>query len=185
MGKRHVTHLLVRYVHGQLRPAQRAWVINHVRTCARCRAALAREERLAGDLRREVPSLGQPRPAQLAKVWAGVWQDVNTPRPRSRASGWTLLPGLSMALVIVLVVMVALPLVAQRDVRAEAAPFQARPETQQPASPAPAVTEEAPVQSVAAQGQPQATVAYAIPAGASPAPIPRQTVSPAVPVGRQ
>ena len=85
MRDRHVTHLLTRYVSDQLRPAQRAAVINHVRTCPACRAALAREERLAADVQRELPYFGQAGAGQLAHVWAGVWQEVGPSRARRRA----------------------------------------------------------------------------------------------------
>ncbi|MCD4686283.1 MAG: zf-HC2 domain-containing protein, partial [Anaerolineae bacterium] len=45
MFNRHVTHLLTRYVNGTLRASLKARVVNHVRVCDSCRAALAREER--------------------------------------------------------------------------------------------------------------------------------------------
>jgi hypothetical protein len=181
---RHVSHLLTRYVHDQLSPAQRARVINHVRTCPDCRAVLAREERLATDLRREMPHFGQPRPAQLAHVWAGVYQDMNTPHHRSRprnggGSAW--LSGLGVAMAMLLMLMVALPLVAQSEVRAEAAPRQALPVST--ASPTAGITDEAPTQrSVTfadnAPALPRATVALVVRVGASPVPMPQATVSP-------
>jgi anti-sigma factor RsiW len=87
MRNQHITHLITRYIHGQLRPSQRARVVNHVRTCAACRAALAREEGIASDLRREMPGIGTAaRSAQFAQVWAGVWQEVGGPRARAKAT---------------------------------------------------------------------------------------------------
>ena len=171
---RHVNHLLIRYVHGQLRPAQRARVVNHVRECPACREALAREDRLISELRREMPAFGQPRPAQLARVWAGVCEEVSPGRQSHHGFNW--LPGLSLVLAVMLVLVVALPVLAQSGVRVEAAPRQARPVST--SSPTPGVldtidTSEAP--SLAQQFElPQATIAYAV----SPAPMPEATVSP-------
>jgi hypothetical protein len=183
MHSRHVTHLVIRYVHGQLRPAQRAQVINHVRGCPDCRARLAREERVAADLRREMPLIGQACGVQLAHVWAGVWHEIGSPRPRSRPGGTFWLPGLSAALAVLLLAALALPLLAQSGLRAEAAPFQARPINT--GSPTPGVTGEATADRHAAalagagMPQPQATIAYAMEVGASPVPVPVSTASPA------
>jgi hypothetical protein len=184
MSGRHVTHLLARHVHGQLSPARRAQVINHVRVCAACRAALAREERLAADVRREMPQFGQPRPAQLAHVWASVWDELGPQAGgrsrrstvRERVHGWPWLPGLSMILAALLLLAVALPLIAQSDIRVEAAPLQPRPVST--ASPTPGATDTVDAfarSSVAAY--PAATVAYA-PGGASPVPMPGTTQEP-------
>ncbi len=178
MIDRHVTHLLTRYLHGQLRPAQQARVANHVRRCARCRAALAREERLAASLRRDLPALGQPRPEQLAGVWAGVLSELGAPQSRPagmRFARW--LPGMSMALGLLVLLAVALPLMAGGDLRVEAAPMQPRPVNT--ASPTPGATDTL----VAALVLPQATIALALPgeemeAGATPAPVPGIVVSP-------
>lgn len=186
MQSRHVTQLLTRYVHGQLPPAQCAQVINHVRTCASCRAALVREERLAARLRREMPMFGQPTSGQLAHVWAGVWGEVAGPRRRGGMSGSTWLPGLSFVVAALLVVMVMLPLVAQNGVRAEAAPLQPRPaELNEAGSPTASLTGDAVTQNALAvereqtPATPAVTVAY-VPnsAGASPVPVPRVTQSP-------
>jgi anti-sigma factor RsiW len=181
MAGYHITYLLTRYVHGQLRPAQRARVINHVRVCPDCRAALACEEQLANDLRRELPRLGEATARQLAGVWAGVWQEVSAPRrpPRSAPMMW--LPGL---LAMVLVLAIALPLLVQGSARAQAAPSQAHPVST--ASPTPGVSETGEAhfyghgagQNGVDLPQPQATIAQAIIAGASPAPVPEATVSP-------
>jgi hypothetical protein len=181
MSSHHVTHLVTRYVHGQLRAVQRARVINHVRSCADCRASLAREERLADDLRREMPRMGEPRARQLAGLWAGVWEELSAPRrpPRSVPLMWV--PGL---LAMMLVLAIALPLLVQSSARVQAAPSQARPVST--ASPTPGLleTDEARVfgqytgQSGSDLPEPQATVAQAIVVGATPAPVPAATVSP-------
>jgi anti-sigma factor RsiW len=179
MRSHHITHLLSRYVQGQLRPAQRAEVVNHARECERCRAALAREERLVADLRREMPLIGQASAGQLSQVWVGVWQEIGSPgAPRSGGlPGW--LPGLSLALVMLLVVVIALPVIAGSELRAEAALTQALPQDIATASPTPGVTDEARVVGAdAAMPLPQATVAFAGSMWASPAPVPRVTVSP-------
>jgi anti-sigma factor RsiW len=184
MRDRHVTRLLTRYAHGQLSPAQRARVINHVRNCDHCRMVLAREERLAADLRREMPLIGQLRPGQLAHVWVGVWQEIGTPprQPRTRSGGSIWLPGLGIALTMLLVLIIAVPLVAQNEVRAEAAPRQALP-ILSTASPTPGMTDEAPPRAGVNEIRPQATVALMVEVGASPAPMPEATISPEARIG--
>lgn len=181
MRSRHVTHLLTRYVHGQLRPAQRARVSKHVRSCVDCRVALAREENLAADLRREMPFIGQASAGQLSHVWAGVWQEVNTTRPRSRRNGSSLLPGLGAMIAVLMLVMVAIPLLVQGGVRAEAAPLQAIPQlTVATASPTVGVTDEANGQQVNSD----VTVAYRlVNMEATPAPVPGATTSPEAYIG--
>lgn len=183
---RHVTHLIASYVEGRLSPAQRAQVVDHARVCARCGAALAREERIAAQLEREMPRLGEPRAEQMSRVWADVWQQVQAPRstPRSRYAGvW---PGLSMALAVLLMIALALPLVAQGGMRAEAAPFDTGSNlVRSTASPTPggtsAARETTPEVGVAS-AQPAATVALLAPTvGASPAPMPVSTVLPGEP----
>jgi len=181
MRDRHVTRLVVRYSHGQLSSRQRARVINHARGCERCRAALAREEQLAGDLRRELPRLGQPTSGQLAAAWAGVWQEIRTPR-RSRGparDAW--LPGLSMVVAVLLMVAVALPALRDGGLRVEAAPVQALPLATSSPTPGAAETGAAVAASAAPETPaPPATLALA---GATPAPMPAATVSPEAPGG--
>ncbi len=176
MVDRHVTHLVTRYVHGQLRPAQRARVVNHVRTCDICRAALTRAELLDSDLRRQMPAFGPAAARPLSDVWVGVWADINTPKRSRRASaGMLLLPGVSVVLVVAVTLAIMLPILAGSGVRAEAALLQPRP-----VSPTPGATEtnEAGVYALAGALQPQATVAYAFDVGLTPAPVPQATVSP-------
>lgn len=181
MLTRHVTHLIDRYVQGQLRPAQRARVINHVRACARCRAALAREERLAADLRRELPRLGQPSAAQIDRVWAEVSRSVQPVSARSRRLSRR--PGLGMALALLVVIALALPLLAQKEMRAEAALFDPGSNVaRSTASPAPGASGEARTGTPAVAGAaPRATVALALAVGASPAPVPVSTLVPKAP----
>lgn len=186
MSNRHVTHLVSRYVQGHLGPAQRAQVVEHTRLCARCSAALAREERIAAELEREMPRLGQPARGQIDRLWPGVWQEVQTPRPpvrTHRAIGW---PGLSMALAMLLMITLALPLLAQNGMRAEAAPFDTEANlVRSTASLEPGATIVArgstPEGNASAAGA-RTTVALAAPTvGASPVPMPVSTVIPDAP----
>jgi hypothetical protein len=149
--------------------------MNHVRTCVNCRVALAREENLAADLRREMPLFGQASAGQLAQVWAGVWQDVGT--PRSRPQSW--LPGLGAVLAMLLLMLIAVPLLMHGGIRAEAAPMQVRPTTMvATASPTVGVTDEA----ISLRENP--TVAYMVwSAAASPVPVPGATTSPEARIG--
>lgn len=66
---------LVAYAHGQLGPMARRRVDRHVRACGDCRAALADEQRLAGELRREMPRIGQPSPGQIQALRA-LWPSI-------------------------------------------------------------------------------------------------------------
>ncbi len=181
MLTRHVTPLIVRHVHGQLSPRQRARVINHVRTCDRCRAALAREERVAGELRREMPRLGQPASAQLSRVWAGVWQEISGPHQARRPSQGAWLPGLSMVVAVVLAVAVVLPALRDGGVRVEAAPVQALPLAT--SSPTPGAAETGVAWVASAEPERPAPAATRAVAGATPAPMPAATVSPEAPGG--
>ncbi len=172
---RHVTHLIPRYVHGQLRLAKRAQVINHVRACADCRAALAREERLVDDLRREMPSLGTISAGQLSRVWAGVWGGMGA-RSRPRYSGTNWLPGLSAMLAMLLLVALALPMMAHAGEAVQAAaPHQALPHTLVPASPTPEGTDDS-ISALVKSGvsDSQVTVAYVINVGAESGPDARR-----------
>jgi anti-sigma factor RsiW len=174
MRNGHITHLINRYLDGQLSPSQRARVINHARGCAACRATLAREERLAADLRRELPSMGQVRAGQLAQVWAGVRKDMSASRPRVGAG----LPGVSVALAMVLALAVALPLLIESGLRAEAAPLQPRPISTASPTPDASETEATRAPGTFDLAEPHATVALAASAGLTPAPVPQATVSP-------
>jgi anti-sigma factor RsiW len=185
MRSRHVMHLLTRYVHGQLRPSQQARVMNHIRACPQCRAALVREDQLAAELRREMPTFGQPGAGQLAHVWAGVWDEISAPANRRRSGGWSWLPGISLALAMLLVLAFALPLITRSEGRVQAAPQQPRPQSQLVmASPTPGQTDEAPtlersfVQSGLIAAGVEPTAPTLVNAGASPVPVPQATVSP-------
>lgn len=185
MFNRHVTHLLTRYVNGTLRPRQNARVINHVRSCDACRMALAREERVARDIQRELPQAGSPRNGQLAGVWADVLREID-PSKRRRLNASTLFSGVTVLVVVGMVIAMALPLLVESGIRVEAAPQQARPNST--ASPTPGITEtdEAAMAVTGSKSSlsgdhplPQATIAFVSEfSGATPAPIPQLTVSP-------
>ncbi len=182
MHNRHITHLINRYIDGQLNPSLRARVVNHVHDCDRCRAALARQERIASDLRRDLPALGHPvqgrlPSGQLASVFAGVMSDVQSQRWQDRLPLHTWLPGVTVALVMLLVIAVALPLLGDSGLRVEAAPVQTlqnRPVSTSSPTPGLIETDEA-RSSVVAAIKPRATVALVSEAGATPAPVPGAT----------
>jgi hypothetical protein len=190
MYNRHVTHLINRYVGGQLNLSLCARVVNHVRVCDSCRAALTRQERVASDLGRCLPALGRTQPGQLADTFAGVMQDVQAQRWQDRLPLQTWLPGVTVAVVMLLVIALALPLIGDSGERVEAAQLRNRPVST--ASPTPGLieTDEARVSPLDETGpdvhlvQPQATVALVSSlggdAGATPAPVPGLIVSPEV-----
>lgn len=180
MVTQHVTHLLSRYASGQLHTVQRTRVANHVRTCAACRSALAREELIAADLRREMPRVGQVHSGQLSGVWASVWGEVSPMRRRAGADLSTWLPAISVVLVMALVLLFVLPLLSGGSVHAGTAAFQARPVNTASPTPGTSGTDEARLAARDPSGAvlPESTVAFASVAGATPAPVPQATVSP-------
>ena len=186
MNNRHVTHMLARHAAGQLRPGQEARVINHVRVCADCREALIREERIAADLRREMPRFGQPHGAQMAQVWAGVWAEVG-PAPRASRGRPLWLPGVSAVLAMLVIAVAALPLILERGMTVEAALVGPSPNVVVvTGSPVPDVTEDvsqdAPALAAGYALEPSATVALVsvetFGRNATPAPVPQSTASP-------
>lgn len=177
MQDRHVTHLIDRYVSGQLTMNQRARVVNHARACAKCRAALTRVERVAGDLQRTAPTLGYAQSRQLAGIWSGVWQDVSAQRWRDRLPITTWLPGVTIAVAMLIMLAVVLPLLGSSDLRVEAAPLSNRPISTASPTPGTIETEEA-AGSGAVISLPQATIALVSESGATPAPMPGVAASP-------
>jgi hypothetical protein len=110
MYNRHITHLVNHYINGQLSLSLRARVVNHVRECDTCRAALARQERIVSELGRDLPAMGYTQSGQLASVFAGVMSGIQSERWQDRLPLHTWLPGVTVALVMLLVVAVMLPL---------------------------------------------------------------------------
>ncbi len=184
MRNQHITHLITRYIHGQLRPSQRARVVNHVRTCAACRAALAREEWIASDLRRELPGWARRR---VRRSWPRSGR-ASGRKSAGRVRGPGSRRGCRVGRGVALVLMLAVDRCRcwlKADVRAEAAPQQPRPIST--ASPTPGMTETSEARaagsSAVARLLPAATVAFVASVGATPAPVPQATVSPEARVG--
>jgi hypothetical protein len=122
MMHKHVKHLLTAYVHDQLSRLERNRVAVHVRMCADCRDALRREERLAQDIARDMPRIGQLRRGQLSRLWPAIWLDFRTPR---RLSHWLPSYGVVLALMLLCAFVVSSLFTGQKH--AVAAPFQAVP----------------------------------------------------------
>jgi anti-sigma factor RsiW len=76
MIRRHVTHLLVAYVHQQLPERQRARVHRHLDNCPSCRAALAREQFIARDMKQYMPLVGRPERGQLRRLWPRIRKEL-------------------------------------------------------------------------------------------------------------
>jgi anti-sigma factor RsiW len=70
---------MVAYAHGQLDAAACLRVERHVRGCGACRTALSQEQWLAGELRREMPRLGQPAPGQMRALWPAIRAQMALP----------------------------------------------------------------------------------------------------------
>lgn len=176
MRDRHVTHLLTRYVHGQLRPEQRAQVVNHVRQCARCRTALAREERIARDLRDELRTIGPGRPS--ARTWSAVWGEISRPRHGLRALVEMWVPALTLALALAVTLAIALPVFAGERLTTQTGVQQPLPVSM--ASPTPGATDTSEALIGDGDGLPgsPATASPVSLVGASPVPMPAVTVSP-------
>src|SRR5258706_6689596 len=94
----HTRHLLNAYVHGQLTDGEREQVARHVRMCAYCREALDREERLARDLIKFMPQIGQSDSLKIAKLWPAVWSELRAPLTKNSNR----LPKLGMVLAVIL-----------------------------------------------------------------------------------
>ncbi len=176
MRDRHVTHLLTRYVHGQLGPGQQARVVNHVRQCAHCRAALAREEQIARDLRDEMRTLGPRRPA--AATWWAVWSEINRPRRGLRAPTDMWGAALALALALAVTLAVALPVFAGERLAPQALVQQPLPVSMASPTPAATDTSEALADEGEALAHHPATASPVSLVGASPVPMPAATVSP-------
>lgn len=176
MNERHVTHLLTRYVHGQLGREQQALVVNHVRRCARCRAALAREEQIARDLRDELPALGARRPA--AATWSAVWGEISRPRRGLHALAERWVPALTLALALAVTLAIALPVFAGERLAAQTALQQPLPVSMASPTPGATDTSEALIGGAEALAHSPATAPSAGLVGASPVPMPAATVSP-------
>ncbi|GAB4417981.1 MAG: hypothetical protein Kow00106_13900 [Anaerolineae bacterium] len=176
MRDRHVTHLLTRYVHGQLGPAQTAQVVNHVRHCARCRAALAREERIARDLRDELRTMGSVRLS--GRTWTAVWGEISRPRRGLRALAEMWVPALTLALALAVTLAIALPVFAGERLATQTGVQQPLPVSMASPTPGATDTSEARVDRTEGLTHSAATASPVSLVGASPVPMPAATVSP-------
>jgi hypothetical protein len=134
----HVDHLLVAYVHRQLRRKEREKVWLHVTMCAECRAALDRAEWLARDIATTMPQIGQPRRGQLARLWPRIWAEFRTPpgKPLSR-----LLPSYGLVFGVFMFIAFGISSFFGDPSQAIAAPHQAVPTEMNPTN-TPAHTDE-------------------------------------------
>jgi anti-sigma factor RsiW len=101
--RNHVHDLLTAYVHRQLPRKEHNRVLLHLQMCAECRDAMEQELELVRDLKTYMPTIGRPKPGQLARLWPLIWAEFRATqfkRPSFR------MPSYSMALVIVLIVCV-------------------------------------------------------------------------------
>jgi anti-sigma factor RsiW len=76
---KHVDHLLIAYVEGQLRPRRAVIVRQHVAACPACREKLARYERLSADLRLALGQTPAPREAQIGQWWQIITARLASP----------------------------------------------------------------------------------------------------------
>ena len=132
LNRSHVKHLLLAYLHGELSPAERDRVAQHIRHCEACRQALAEEERLAAELRTRLPILAAPQPGQLARLWTGIAARIAPQEASRRVSrrgpATALSSAFGMALTFGLIFAIALPLLLGGDMPSGVA-TQPRPDT--------------------------------------------------------
>lgn len=124
---RHVDHLLTAYLHHELPPHLRQRVERHTRACDRCYAALVRERELVRLLEAQMAVFGNSRPERLARLLPGILDATGPdvalwPQVRRRRA----LPGLGMAL-LVIVLAIAAPALASPRASSMAAPSQPAP----------------------------------------------------------
>lgn len=100
---KHVDHLLISYVAGQVTPRQAAKVNLHTAVCPACREELARHQRIAADLRLTLGQNPYPREADIQRWWMSI--DLTPATAVNRPSMPNVLPViLSLVLVMVFVV---------------------------------------------------------------------------------
>jgi predicted anti-sigma-YlaC factor YlaD len=116
----HVTHLLVAYVHQQLPRTQRERVARHIARCESCRAAFARENELARDLRTGMMQMGTPERGQLARMLPAIMAETRGAQA-VRRSHRVMLPSPSMALALAVVCAVFFGTLLYRPSNASAA----------------------------------------------------------------
>lgn len=70
--RKHVAHLLIAYVEGQLSPRRAAFINRHVASCPYCREKLAAHERLATDLRLALGQGPTLHRTQIQQWWFAI-----------------------------------------------------------------------------------------------------------------
>jgi anti-sigma factor RsiW len=121
--RNHVRHLLTAYVHHQLPRTRRERVWRHVQTCPECRAALAREESLARDLKAKIPLIGRPPRGLLARLWPRIWAEMRRPSVRCGVR----IPSFGVAAVAILWGALVVSALFNTPAQASAAPSQPVP----------------------------------------------------------
>ncbi len=168
-----VRHLLNAYVNGQLKPAQRLRVLHHLARCDACHTALQRELAVVRQLQSQLPALGRPNTAQLARVWQGVKAHTRQAPPRRI----DLRPA-SALLTLTLTLVCAAFIFRGGTVAAVAAPFQPIPaEVRATATPLFTETPEPDSASIASPTASLTAVAERVPS-AAPAPSARKKGQP-------
>ena len=116
---RHVTTLLAAFVHDELPPHLRIRVSRHVQECDACYAALVRERELNRALQDGLRCVGAPRDDELARLLPGIMAEATPVRPvRSSMRR----PGLGLAVVLSLMVLLLMPALVMPRVSAISAP---------------------------------------------------------------
>jgi anti-sigma factor RsiW len=168
-----VRHLLNAYVNGQLKAAQRLRVLHHIARCDACHAALQRESAVTRQLQRQLPALGRPSTAQLARIWQGVKAHTRQVPPRR-----TDLRPASALITLTLVLACSAFIFRGGAVAAVAAPFQPIPaEVRATATPLFTETPERDSASLASPTASLTAVAERVPS-AAPAPSARKKGQP-------
>lgn len=162
----HVRSLLNAYVHDQLIGTQRDQVIRHVRICANCRAVLDREERLAHDLVKFMPQIGQDDSRQIARLWPAIWSELRAPLTKHPSR----LPKLGMAFALIMVCVVVSSMFFTGSAQALAAP--SRPGQFIPAEVQPTWTPARTDNPTALNGTPPASETASAFDGPMPSPLP-------------
>jgi anti-sigma factor RsiW len=95
---------MIAFLHGELPPGSRRRVARYIDECPKCYAEYVRQRSLQHELAHRLPSLGQPNPDQLDRIWAGIQAEMQ-PAPRHTPLAYIARYGLAtLALVMALLV---------------------------------------------------------------------------------
>jgi anti-sigma factor RsiW len=75
---------MIAFLHGELPPGSRRRVAQYIDEYPRCYAEYVRQRSLQHELGHRLPSLGQPTPDQLERIWAGIQEEMR-PAPRRKS----------------------------------------------------------------------------------------------------